>query len=258
MLLSQAGADLAADPYSDELQLIDTAMAAIEEAAARLRARFALRTAYPNAQRDGGGEWPGDDEEYEDVLTARTAAVLALAGEELSTQAWQDVQALGDEPLRRGAGGVFGQLPSITLRRDGQWRRQLARAFDDLTGDLRSAAGPTAEPRCTGEEMALHLMISRARSITANRPKSVRDLVAELPASEADYDWSGCSEILFEDHDVLMLFDDQLDGMADPESDVHQSMGMVNLAADDWFEPFRTDNARDPHRGFRHCPQVEK
>ncbi len=177
--------------------------------------------------------------------------MLRLAGNELSALAWQEATALGDDPLPRGAGGVFGRLPAITLRCGGRWRRQMARAFDDLAGDLQAAGETWAGPRCTGEEMALHLMIDLARSITADRPNAVRALVADLPQNSADYDWQGCSDDLFEDHDVLMLFDARLDGMEAPDSDIHQAMGMVNLAADEWFEPFSADNARDPDRGFR-------
>ncbi|MER5891313.1 hypothetical protein ABT160_46555 [Streptomyces sp. NPDC001941] len=62
----------------------------------------------------------------------------------------------------------------------------------------------------------------------------------------------GCSSDLFEDHDVLMLFDTKLDGIELPDSDIHQALGVVNLQADDWFEPFDSDAARDPDRGFRH------
>ncbi|MFD7137908.1 hypothetical protein [Streptomyces sp. NPDC059894] len=54
-----------------------------------------------------------------------------------------------------------------------------------------------------------------------------------------------------QDHDVLMLFDHFLDGVEDPGSDVHQSLGMVNLAPHDWFAAFDSDQARDPGRGFR-------
>ncbi|KOV94596.1 MULTISPECIES: hypothetical protein [unclassified Streptomyces] len=247
-LLAQAATDLAAEPFDDELQLIDTCLAASEHAAARARASFLSRVQHPHWHLDEE-EWP--QEEDEGVLTARTAAVLRLAGQELSALAWQEIAALGDEPLPRGAGGVFGRLPAITLRCDGQWRRQMARAFDDLAGDLQAAGEAWTGPRCTGEEMALHLMIDRARSITANRPNAVRDLVAGLPHSHADYDWHGCSSDLFEDHDVLMLFDARLDGIEDAGSDIHQAMGIVNLAPGEWFEPFQTDHARDPGRGYR-------
>ncbi|MFC9337385.1 hypothetical protein ACFT0G_02945 [Streptomyces sp. NPDC057020] len=249
-LLAHAAVELAADPYDDDLQLIDTCLADPEHATVHARARLTSRIQHPHWHLDDEDEEAWPDEE-EDVLTPRTAAVLRLAAEELSTLAWQEVTALGDEPLPRRAGGVFGQLPPITLRRDGQWRRQMARTFDDLATGLRDEGRAGVEPRCTAEEMALHLIIGRARSITTNRPKALAQLVDGLPPSGADYDWDGCLTYLFEDHDVLMLFDAQLDGMEDPDSEVHQAMGMVNLAADDWFEPFRPDHARDPDRGFR-------
>ncbi|MEU6395350.1 hypothetical protein, partial [Streptomyces sp. NPDC046939] len=248
----QEGGQLAATVFSDELHLIDTCMAAPEEAAARARARFVSGAQHPHWHRGDEDEEPEDqDEQDEEVLTPRTAAVLAWAGEELSAQAWQEVTALGDEPLPPGADGVFGRLPAITRRRDGQWRRQMARAFDDLTGDLRNTP-VGVEPTCTGEEMALHLMISHARSITGNRPRALHDRVAHLPQRSADHDWERCSDPLFEDHDVLMFFDAQLDGVDDLEGEIHQTLGLVNLAADEWFEPFRADGARDPHRASRH------
>lgn len=250
-LLGRAATELAAEDFDDELQLIDTCLAKPEEAAARARARLVSRVQHPHRHLDEEDEESWSEEDDEGVLTARTIAVLRLSGEELSALTWQEVAALGDEPLSRGAGGVFGQLPAITLRCDGQWRRQMARAFDDLASDLQAAGENWAGPRCTGEEMALHLMIDRARSITANRPNAVRALVADLPQNSADYDWQGCSDELFEDHDVLMLFDAQLDGVEASDSGIHQAMGMVSLAADEWFKPFREDNARDADRGFR-------
>ncbi|MFE9647478.1 hypothetical protein ACFYO0_25845 [Streptomyces sp. NPDC006365] len=60
-----------------------------------------------------------------------------------------------------------------------------------------------------------------------------------------------CFDVLFEDHDVLMLFDNTLDGIEDADSDIHQSMGMVNLAPHAWFAPFDPEQGRDPDRGFR-------
>jgi hypothetical protein len=127
----------------------------------------------------------------------------------------------------------------------------MARAFDDLVTDLDDPQEPEVRPRCTGEEMALHLMLERAQAITRNRPNAVRDLVADLPEAKEDYDWDMCSTVLFQDHDVLMLFDDAFDGVEAEDSDINQTMGMVNLAADDWFKPFAQDDARDPGRGFR-------
>jgi len=124
--------------------------------------------------------------------------VLRLALAELSREAWQDVAALGSEPLKRGAAGVFGALPPpLTLAQDSTWRRQMARTFDDLAADL--AVGTGVEPRSTGEEMALHLGIARAGALTRNRPRLVAEAVAGMPEHRGDFDWDACSDGLFED-----------------------------------------------------------
>ncbi|MFJ9968604.1 hypothetical protein [Streptomyces avermitilis] len=49
-----------------------------------------------------------------------------------------------------------------------------------------------------------------------------------------------------------MPFDNTLDDIEDPSNGIHQAMGMVNLAPDEWFAPFDPDQGRDPDRGFRH------
>ncbi|GKQ33562.1 hypothetical protein [Streptomyces sp. A012304] len=38
--------------------------------------------------------------------------------------------------------------------------------------------------------------------------------------------------------------------MEAPDNGIHQAMGLVNLAPDEWFEPFREDQAPHPDRGF--------
>lgn len=45
---------------------------------------------------------------------------------------------------------------------------------------------------------------------------------------------------------MLMLFDASLDGIEDSGNDVSQAMGMDNLAAADWFEPFDPQEAVSP------------
>lgn len=120
-LLAEAGTLLSAQEFSDELQIIDNALAAPEEAAQRVRSRLRslARHGQPAAldeDDDEGDGWDEDGEEDEE-LTARTAAVLRAALEELSEQIWQDVAAVGDAPLRRGQGSVLGSLPPITRAR---------------------------------------------------------------------------------------------------------------------------------------------
>lgn len=245
-LLAEAGVLLSAQEFSGELQIIDNALAAPEEAAQRVRSR--LRSL---ARHGRPAEWDEDDDEDDgEELTARTAAVLRVALEELSEQIWQDVAAVGDAPLGRGEGRVLGLLPPLTFHQDQQWRRQLARCFDDLAADLTEAG--TVRPGCTGEEMALHLGIDRAKSLTRNRPRLVAKTVAGLGENRRDFDWDWCSTVLFEDHDVLMLFDASLDGIEDSGNEINQALGLANLAAGDWFEPFRPGQARDPDRGFHH------
>ncbi|MGW5251234.1 hypothetical protein ACWEQN_47630 [Streptomyces sp. NPDC004129] len=95
-------------------------------------------------------------------------------------------------------------------------------------------------------------LIARAQDLTRNRPKLVRDTVADLPEARADFDWRTCSAVLFQDHDVLRLFDHSLDGIEDAEGDIHQSMGMINLAPHDWFDAFDPEEAREADRGFSH------
>jgi hypothetical protein len=250
-LLAEAGTLLSAREFSEELQIIDNALAAPEEAAQRVRSRLRslARHGRPAAWDEEDDEGEGWDEDGEE-LTARTAAVLRVALEELSEQIWQDVAAVGDAPLGRGEGRVLGSLPPITFLQDQQWRRQMARCFDDLAADLAETG--TVRPRCTGEEMALHLGIDRAKALTRNRPRLVAETVEGLGEDRHDFDWDWCSTVLFEDHDVLMLFDASLDGIEDSGNQINQALGLANLAAADWFEPFHPDQARDPARGFRH------
>ncbi|MFH9968573.1 hypothetical protein ACH4PR_46010 [Streptomyces mirabilis] len=195
-LLTEAAVLLSAEPFSDELLIIDTSLAAPEEAAHRVREHLRSRARYDGAD-PLSEDWDEEDDEGEEVLTARTRAVLHLALRELSDQAWQEVSTLGDQPAQRSAGGLFGSLPRLTWHQDGPWRRQMARVFDDLAADCSS--GAEVEPRSTGEEMALHLGISRAQDLTRNRPRLVRDTVAGLPEDRADFDWDACSDVLFQD-----------------------------------------------------------
>jgi len=52
-------------------------------------------------------------------------------------------------------------------------------------------------------------------------------------------------------NDVLMLFDDSLDGIDDPESAANQWAVIGDMRPQAWFEPFNNVEPRDPTRGFR-------
>ncbi|WP_052757780.1 hypothetical protein [Streptomyces yangpuensis] len=167
-------------------------------------------------------------------LTPRTADLLHTALLVLADQAYDDAQYLADRLLPDAGPAsleVFDRLPPLTWSADHRWRRRMARAFDDLAGDL--AGGHWPEPSCTAEEMALHLAVQDV-------PVHLEDLCEEddhhtLPHHRDDYD---LSHPLLRNEDVLMLFRSDLTGPA----------GLGRAA---WFTPFDPRRTRNPRRGFR-------
>ncbi len=86
------------------------------------------------------------------------AAALWARCQLLGDGAYNDIETHGDNPVDPDeAWIVFSDFPRITWRQTSAWRRQCARAFDDLAGDL--AAGHWPLPTCPAEEMALHLAV---------------------------------------------------------------------------------------------------
>lgn len=159
----------------------------------------------------------GDCEKCGWQLTPRTADILLTALSVLSDQAYDDADELGDHPVTDHTPGlfeVFGRLPKLTHTADRRWRRRMARAFEDLAQDIEQGKWP--EPSCTADEMALHLAIDDA-------PGYIDDIElntahGQLPTHRDDYDWSGCSDMFFQDHDVLMLFHAHFDGIERPDT----------------------------------------
>jgi hypothetical protein len=147
---------------------------------------------------------------------------------------------------------VFDQYPPLTYAQSGDWRRRAARAYDDLATDLAGGCWP--RPRCPAEEMALHLILDRARDWWSDvdagcgiRPEEL----ALLPSHADDLDWDGARDALFVDHDILLLFDPGQDGLDDPGSAENRSARIGDYRPAAWFNSFTAENARDPARGFR-------
>lgn len=183
-------------------------------------------------------------------LTARTAAVLWTMAQILADQGYGDVTQHGDEPAGDdNAWTLFGRYPRITWRQDAVWRRQAARAYDDLTEDL--AAGRWPRPRCPGEELALHLVLLDAPTAVEDGWAGLDETLPRLPEHPDDYDWDMASEVLFQDHDILDLFDVEMDGIEDPDSDYNRAMGMGDYRPQAWFRTFLNMDPRDGRRRFR-------
>ncbi|GHE40337.1 hypothetical protein GCM10017673_48400 [Streptosporangium violaceochromogenes] len=184
------------------------------------------------------------------ALTPRTADVLHSSLSILADQAYDDVLEHGDAPVTRTAEGwwFFRRLPRIAWRCDADWRRQFARACDDLAEDLERGEWPI--PRTAAEELALHLAIRDAPG--QKEMLQEQDEHEALPDHADDYDWHMCSTLLFQDHDVLMLYDDGFDGVeADGEANRHLGLDHT-LHPANWFKPFNSGQPiRDEMRGYR-------
>jgi hypothetical protein len=147
---------------------------------------------------------------------------------------------------RRATGGVRRISPHH-LEPERLWRRQAARAFDDLAGDLRG--GDVPRPTYAGEEMALHRVLAflDGGALEFVPP----DKIAELPDHPDDYDWEACRDGLFQDSDILSLFDPRLDGLEDPDADGNQVIGMGDYRPVAWFDTFDNMQPCDGRRPFR-------
>lgn len=183
-------------------------------------------------------------------MTPRTAAVLWTVGQLLGDRGYDDVIEHGDEPVGKdGRWSLFDGYPRITWRQNAVWRRQAARSFDDLTADL--AAGNWPQPRCPAEEMALHLILRHVQAAVADGWAGVEDRFADLLEHEDDLDWDLLHDVLFQDLDILELFDVQLDGIEDPETEQNRQMGVGDYRPQAWFESFLNLEPRDGGRPFR-------
>lgn len=138
----------------------------------------------------------GDEEfsEIVDMISSRQAKLIAEAADAIADAIRADADALDSAPVAEHTSGkleVLSTLPAITFEQSRLWRYQLAAAADRLAADTRRWGAPI--PRCTGEEMVLHLILRRAQSMA--RPQVRRG------------SWEQLSQILFQDHDVLTLYD---------------------------------------------------
>jgi hypothetical protein len=182
-------------------------------------------------------------------LTPRTAAVLWGVLGLLADRGYDDVEAHGDDPVSPdGDWELFHAYPRITWRQDAVWRRQAARSYDDLAEDLEHGREPL--PRSDAEEMALHLALRQAPDALADEWFGPR-LLDGLPEHPDDLDWPMCLSVLFQDHDILALFDADLDGIEDPDTALNRDIGMGDYRPQSWFKPFLSAEPRDGRRPFR-------
>jgi hypothetical protein len=187
-------------------------------------------------------------------LTARTAFLLYCLTGYFSDAVYDDIDELGDDPITSDDRvHTLSDYPRLTWNQDAVWRRQAARAFDDLGEDLLKGRWPT--PRCIGEEMALYLILRAAPSAQADEWFTGGGLATNpfdaVPEHSEDYGWDTAKQVLFQDHDFLQLFNASLDGIEDPDDEMNRNLGMGDLRAHAWFKPFDNVERRDGRRPFR-------
>lgn len=167
------------------------------------------------------------------AMTPRMAYWLWNTGVFLA-DTWRDGR---DDP-----GPLLEFLPPIARQlAHGEWYERFTNCFDALATRIASGQGDQERlAGCTGEELALHLVIDLAEAHLADGIIDTEiDTVASLPDhGPLDSDFEAMRSRLFTDHDVLMLFDPMLDGVDDPDSEISQIQRAANLHPRDWFKPF--------------------
>jgi hypothetical protein len=196
----------------------------------------------PGAEPDQSADIDGDPL-FEDLvieLTARQRRFVEVAAWTLADDVYDAIEELHRRPESAShSSSILSDFPPVTWTQSEAWWREQARCFDDLA--LEAQAGIDPDPVCTGEEMALHLILGRARAMATDESDRRMDLVGGIAAHDNDDDWEGPLNFLFQDHDVLTLLDNDLEPFP----------GAANLAPVDWFAPFVDTESRRPDRGFR-------
>jgi hypothetical protein len=111
--------------------------------------------------------------------------------------------------------------------------------------------GKWPQPTCPAKEMALHLMLRYGKAGADDGWSGLESHFAGLPEHPNDLDWDLLPDVLFQDSDILAVFDASLDGIEDPDDEQNRHLGMGDYAPNAWFTTFDNMDRRDPRRPFR-------
>lgn len=138
------------------------------------------------------------------------------------------------------------ELPPLAQRMaDDVWMARFVTCFEALAARLAQDQFDSSQlASCTGEEMALHLVIDLAAAGVSDDTILMDDSLPDDEQRDDDFEWA--REVLFRDHDVLLLFNASLDGIDDTESDLSQRYMFANLHPKRWFLPFPDQVDVDP------------
>ncbi|MFV8142266.1 hypothetical protein ACNQR7_32265 [Mycolicibacterium senegalense] len=172
------------------------------------------------------------DEEYAEIIAEvgpRRRDLIVAAAEQVAADVQADATLLGTAAITRQNRRqlrILGDMPAQTFRQSQFWRHQFAAAAQRLGEDARRWGAPI--PRCSGEEMALHFILRRAAVDDTDLPA---ERACDWPDEQNPHGWGDLYEYLFQDHDVLLLFDM-------PSDAAESVIDTVNLHPDRWFSEF--------------------
>lgn len=188
-----------------------------------------------------GGRCPTSD-----LITPRNSADVWSAAIKLADVL--DAQLTDIEARIPLSHSEWGRLPWVVTDAPVEWFGRFVDAVLDLADD--AAAGRCPVPRCTGEEMALHLVLE---DITDSPDPSLKQLTSiarsGLPVLKEDGDWDAVASALFPSPRVRALIADGFDGISDDYELVAET-GIVRLAVERWFDPY---DEFDPVRPLPMC-----
>jgi len=157
----------------------------------------------------------------------------------MAARLWVVGQMVHDD-FRQGQPDMWlEQLPTVAGPHvDERFIAAFGSRFDVIA--LRLAEGLeelSAVAMCTADELALHLIIEYTEDLYGDGALDW-EWIDALPARQRDEDFGYLKDLLFEDNDVLMLYNPAMDGIEDPESEIAQLERFVNLHPNDWFKTF--------------------
>lgn len=148
---------------------------------------------------------------------------------------WSGALHLADEWRHGDTESLVEALPAVArpYGKDRAWQQRFIAGFERIAERLARGGDNDVLARCTAEELALHKILDLAEAHLNDDivgPAATRHLPDHGNRDE-DFHWM--REVLFEDHDVLMLYNRALDGI---ENTID---GNSSLHPRAWFDPFR-------------------
>lgn len=167
------------------------------------------------------------------LLAEETKDALLVARDWLTDHLAEDVVALREGEKFNDLMILPNVLPACFAQHyTPELVEQLAAVVERVAEKL--AAYPDTYLASTIEELAAHAVLDEARESGELRAERLAADRLAVVAQELE----DLRDFAFEDHDVLLLFHQQFDGIE--ASEIAESMGMANLHVRDWFTPFRS------------------